>query len=1292
MDNSPRVFTALGPVRFTPIYGDGDCLFRALAHQLNPHLSPASPLISAATLDLRRAAVGYIHVNMALFRHSLEDALTDPQLEAAFGTPPPTTPEEIVARLAQPGTWGGEECILAAASVLKRVIVVHQREGQPQIYFPAGAQTAAEGDRLHIVRHNVNNIMTGPLNHFSSVVGPPPTPPTPPPSPTTASSCATAGTESDSAVLTAVSTPATETLTAPTGTGTGPRLSDGPPLHSAATTRATPTSGSRYGSQASDADRHPREHRFATWNVRGCAQADKRALVDQALHDKGITIAAVQETRMPAGEANTTHYHWHLEGTHSAGAGRGLAFLIHHSATRLTIHSVEFPGANVGVLTATYCGLRLTFINTHVPSDRRQQATTRRLTAAVMHAPSTSFTILLGDLNGHLGQDAIRPSDVEYVGTSLFHDDTNPAGLALLTVARARQLFIWTTHNTKARHTRTTFRRGNAEAQLDHIATDYRLVRAVHGWWAPAVPTDHKIISISIKLGAHAGPLATRDASSGPSHANKGRMWNFSLLRSKTGKEAYHKATDAYLELAREAHQNAAQRRQQGARARGPPLQPTPHSPTPPPALPCTPPANLNAPPSPQPLPWDRVAAVIQSAANATLRQEHSPLTPRRREALDALAHRKAELRRRPGAHPDDPPAIAVRQASAALQAARRVHDLDKTAAFFASLGDNPAQSQVHQAFRHIRKARRRRPGADAPIGIRAFDEAIRPMQRPLPALLPEDPADAALYPPPTAEQVRYYIAQLSGGKTPGTDRLPAELFMAASDELIQDITNTIAEAWVTGVFPDSWTRTSQIPIPKVPRPQDVKDYRRLTMCNVAYKVASRHVLNLAERSNIHLPDYQAAGRHERSACDHLFTTRRVLDTRWNEGRPVHVLSLDLNKAFDTVDLHVLTGVLREDGLRPYLINRIINLIFKERTSVSWQGRRTTTYTKGVGVKQGCSYSPWLFNRAIHHAIRLVAAALPHLHLLDDNDNMLPLLLAFADDILIIAEDAATIALILDHLIPALASIGLQFNMQKCALVIRQPGQAAEDLPRMVPVGPYQFQEVRSFRYLGTTISNTLDRAGQVHRRVAAATRTAHFLAGFIRTNPMPWPFVVRLYKIILQPGLLFDLNTAALTQRSRHQLHTAERLHITTLATAARQNINNISIRALLRNRTITAQTRARRLTYHGHIERAGARTLLGRSRRLAVRHRRVGRPCFTWADSLREDMAKMRVTHEDIRPLLPHKDRMRRYATEMAAHGDTTDSEDPDTTLPPLRFPPEWFQEEDQSGPEEDGPEGEQ
>lgn len=42
----------------------------------------------------------------------------------------------------------------------------------------------------------------------------------------------------------------------------------------------------------------------------------------------------------------------------------------------------------------------------------------------------------------------------------------------------------------------------------------------------------------------------------------------------------------------------------------------------------------------------------------------------------------------------------------------------------------------------------------------------------------------------------------------------------------------------------------------------------------------------------------------------------------------------------------------------------------------------------------------------------------------------------------------------------------------------------------------------------------------------------------------MPWSFVLRLNKIIIvQTGLLFDLSTASLIQKSRHQLHTAERI-----------------------------------------------------------------------------------------------------------------------------------------------------
>lgn len=108
-------------------------------------------------------------------------------------------------------------------------------------------------------------------------------------------------------------------------------------------------------------------------------------------------------------------------------------------------------------------------------------------------------------------------------------------------------------------------------------------------------------------------------------------------------------------------------------------------------------------------------------------------------------------------------------------------------------------------------------------------------------------------------------------------------------------------------------------------------------------------------------------------------------------------------------------------------------------------------------MKQGCSYSPWLFNRAIHHAVRLVAAALPHLDLVNPNTTLLPLLLAFEDDIIIIAEDAATIDPILHNLIAALATVSLHLNMTKCFLVIRRHRQDQEPLPRMVPIGTFEF-------------------------------------------------------------------------------------------------------------------------------------------------------------------------------------------------------------------------------------------
>lgn len=135
-------------------------------------------------------------------------------------------------------------------------------------------------------------------------------------------------------------------------------------------------------------------------------------------------------------------------------------------------------------------------------------------------------------------------------------------------------------------------------------------------------------------------------------------------------------------------------------------------------------------------------------------------------------------------------------------------------------------------------------------------------------------------------------------------------------------------------------------------------------------------------------------------------------------------------------------------GVPSYIINRIITAILHERTYVQWQKRRTNCYERSKGVKQGCPISPYIFILLLHYAISRVCARLNAD--LDLSEILLPMILAYADDIIVLGESIPSIELIFAALISELRDIGLTINEKKCSIMLRDPNQCESPLPPLV--------------------------------------------------------------------------------------------------------------------------------------------------------------------------------------------------------------------------------------------------
>lgn len=92
-----------------------------------------------------------------------------------------------------------------------------------------------------------------------------------------------------------------------------------------------------------------------------------------------------------------------------------------------------------------------------------------------------------------------------------------------------------------------------------------------------------------------------------------------------------------------------------------------------------------------------------------------------------------------------------------------------------------------------------------------------------------------------------------------------------------------------------------------------------------------------------------------------------LLKSQWDGGPPQKdfLLSIDLHKAFDSVDWAYLSDVLERWGFGPYLLNIIHSLYSTPIAIGSLMGRYSDSHSIGKGTRQGCPLSPLLFAMAI---------------------------------------------------------------------------------------------------------------------------------------------------------------------------------------------------------------------------------------------------------------------------------------------------------------------------------------
>ena len=95
-----------------------------------------------------------------------------------------------------------------------------------------------------------------------------------------------------------------------------------------------------------------------------------------------------------------------------------------------------------------------------------------------------------------------------------------------------------------------------------------------------------------------------------------------------------------------------------------------------------------------------------------------------------------------------------------------------------------------------------------------------------------------------SATEVKDAIFASATGKSPGPDGLPAEFYREFAPELGEALHGVITEAMSAGELPESLRQGDIILLYKKGDPEEIRNYRPITLLNVDYKIFSRIITN----------------------------------------------------------------------------------------------------------------------------------------------------------------------------------------------------------------------------------------------------------------------------------------------------------------------------------------------------------------------------------------------------------------------------------------------------------------
>ncbi|KAK4384943.1 putative mitochondrial protein [Sesamum angolense] len=167
---------------------------------------------------------------------------------------------------------------------------------------------------------------------------------------------------------------------------------------------------------------------------------------------------------------------------------------------------------------------------------------------------------------------------------------------------------------------------------------------------------------------------------------------------------------------------------------------------------------------------------------------------------------------------------------------------------------------------------------------------------------------------PYTETEVTKALFGMSPLKSPGPDGMPPIFYQKFWHVVKSDVISCVLNFLNSRILPRGFNETHIVLIPKCKQPQSLSQYRPISLCNVAYKIASKSIANrLKPWLDRIISPAQSAFVPGRLITDNVllaFETNHFLNTHSRGRKHFMNLKLDISKAYDRVEWSFLKRVL----------------------------------------------------------------------------------------------------------------------------------------------------------------------------------------------------------------------------------------------------------------------------------------------------------------------------------------------------------------------------------------------